>query len=78
MTAYDVGLSLETRNAPAAELRDVQWIEPEVVVQVRFQRWTEDSRLWHPSLVAVREDKPAGKGRREATLNVSGKSRLTL
>jgi bifunctional non-homologous end joining protein LigD len=47
-----------------ADRREVNWVEPELVVQVRFQRWTEDGRLWHPSLQGVREDKEASEVRR--------------
>lgn len=52
---FDLGL------AAAAELRDVTWVHPAraPVVEVRFQRWTEDGRLWHPSIVGVRRDKEA-------------------
>jgi bifunctional non-homologous end joining protein LigD len=62
---------LATMGAPQAELRDVQWVVPEVVVQVRFQRWTEDGRLWHPSVVGVREDKLAGEVVREPAAAVA-------
>ena len=60
-TGFDLGV------APRAELRGVTWVEPTKcpVVQVRFQRWTEDGRLWHPSLVAVRDDKDAMECRHE-------------
>jgi bifunctional non-homologous end joining protein LigD len=56
---------IDLGDAPAAELRDVVWVEPELVVQVRFQRWTVDGRLWHPSVVGVRTDKLATDCRRE-------------
>jgi bifunctional non-homologous end joining protein LigD len=47
-----------------ADRREAYWVVPELVVQVRFQRWTEDGRLWHPSLQGVREDKEASEVRR--------------
>jgi bifunctional non-homologous end joining protein LigD len=59
-------LRLDLHNAPAPELRDVVWVKPELVVQVRFQRWTEDGRLWHPTIAGVRTDKQAGEVVREA------------
>ena len=47
------------------ELKSVTWVEPDTVVQVAFQRWTKDGRLWHPSYLGVREDKAAGDVVRE-------------
>ncbi len=44
----------------------IVWVELGLVVQVRFQRWTEDGRLWHPSLVGVRTDKAPTDCRRES------------
>lgn len=35
------------------------WMNPEIVAQVQFQRWTEDGRLWHPAFIGFREDKDA-------------------
>lgn len=50
-----------TGAEPAWKLRDIQWVEPTMVVQVEYQRWTDgaigDRRLWHPALLGVREDK---------------------
>jgi bifunctional non-homologous end joining protein LigD len=43
----------------------VQWVEPIVVVEVAFAEWTTESRLRHPSLIAVRDDKPARQVKRE-------------
>lgn len=39
--------------------RDVKatWLRPELVVQIAFQRFTDDGLLWHPSYKYVREDK---------------------
>lgn len=39
--------------------KDVRWVEPTVVVQVAFQRWTDDGCLWHPSYQGLRIDKDA-------------------
>jgi len=46
-------------------LAAAHWVEPRLVVEVEFTEWTEDGRLRHPSLVGVREDKPARDVRRE-------------
>ena len=35
------------------------WVEPEVVVEIKFAERTSDGRLRHPVFVRVREDKPA-------------------
>jgi ATP-dependent DNA ligase len=35
---------------------DVQWLEPELVVQVGFGEWTHDGRLRHSTYLGVRED----------------------
>jgi len=51
-------------ETPKDAPRDVTWIAPEVVVQVAYQRWTEDERLLHPALKRVRDDKnPKDVGR---------------
>jgi len=41
------------------------WLYPGIVVQVAFQRWTEDGRLWHPSYQGLRTDKEAHEVVRE-------------
>jgi bifunctional non-homologous end joining protein LigD len=45
--------------------RDVQWVAPELVVQVRFGEWTHDGRLRQPTYLGVREDKKASQVTRE-------------
>ncbi|TKG73786.1 non-homologous end-joining DNA ligase [Prauserella endophytica] len=35
------------------------WVEPELVVQVKFTEWTGDGRLRHPRFTGLRNDKPA-------------------
>lgn len=39
--------------------RDVTWVRPELVVQVRFTEWTRDGHLRHPVYLGLREDKSA-------------------
>jgi bifunctional non-homologous end joining protein LigD len=46
-------------------MREMQWVEPAVVVQVRFVEWTAEGRLRHAAFVGVRPDKEAGEVRRE-------------
>ncbi|MBV9302080.1 MAG: DNA ligase D [Acidobacteriaceae bacterium] len=40
-------------------MKDVTWVRPEVVCQVRFLEWTQDNILRAPVFVGLREDKPA-------------------
>jgi bifunctional non-homologous end joining protein LigD len=44
---------------PAAEVRDVHWVEPRLVGEVAFTEWTSDGRLRHPSWRGLRPDKAA-------------------
>ena len=50
---------VDTGKAARAELKDVRWVEPALVVHVAFQRWSKDGRLVIPSLKGVRSDKAA-------------------
>ena len=38
---------------------DIHWVEPKLVVQVRYGEWTHDGRLRHPVYLGLREDRPA-------------------
>jgi bifunctional non-homologous end joining protein LigD len=38
---------------------DIQWVEPKLVVQVRYGEWTHDRRLRHPAYLGLREDRDA-------------------
>jgi bifunctional non-homologous end joining protein LigD len=44
---------------PAAPRGETVWVEPAMVVEVRYQKWTEDGRLRGPVYLRVRDDKPA-------------------
>ncbi len=56
-------------------LRNVTWVKPEVVCQVRFLEWTEDGILRAPVFVGLRDDKTPEEVVREdeATLNLSSR-----
>jgi bifunctional non-homologous end joining protein LigD len=41
--------------------RGVTWVEPELVVEVRYREWTGDGLLRQPVFVRVREDKRVGE-----------------
>jgi bifunctional non-homologous end joining protein LigD len=46
--------------------RDAVWLEPEVVVQVRFSEWTAGGAARHPAYLGTRDDKPANEVVRES------------
>jgi bifunctional non-homologous end joining protein LigD len=46
---------------PRVRKGDVQWVDPQLVAQVRFGEWTHDGHLRHPAYLGIREDKEAGK-----------------
>ncbi len=41
--------------------RVARWVEPEVVVEVRYGEWAPDGRLRHPVLLGLRDDVPAAE-----------------
>jgi bifunctional non-homologous end joining protein LigD len=43
----------------AGAMREVTWVKPELVAQVRFTEWTDDGMLRHPVFLGLREDKSA-------------------
>lgn len=48
--------------------REATWIYPGIVVDVAYQKWTEDGMLWHPSYQRLRTDKSPFEVRLEITL----------
>jgi bifunctional non-homologous end joining protein LigD len=54
------------RGMTASEMREVTWLKPELVAQVRFTEWTDDGSLRHPVFLGLRTDKSAKQVRREA------------
>lgn len=61
-----------------AAMREVTWLKPELVAQVKFTEWTLDALLRQPVFLGLREDKPAKQVRREATLGPRKKSSRSL
>jgi bifunctional non-homologous end joining protein LigD len=49
----------------ADEMREMQWVKPQLVVQIRFVEWTADRRLRHAVFVGLRPDKSARNVKRE-------------
>jgi bifunctional non-homologous end joining protein LigD len=52
-------------------MRDVRWVEPELVAEVIFTEMTRDGKLRHPSFVALREDKSPNDVHFERTIPVA-------
>jgi bifunctional non-homologous end joining protein LigD len=50
----------------AGAMRQVTWVKPELVGQVRFTEWTDDGMLRHPVFLGLRRDKAAKDVVREA------------
>jgi len=54
-------LSADAVDTPRAEgaprMRDVTWVEPKLVAEVRFSEWTADGKLRHSAFVGLRPDK---------------------
>jgi len=46
-------------------LSKVHWVRPELVAEITYLGWTDEPLLRHTVFVGLREDKPAGEGRRE-------------
>jgi bifunctional non-homologous end joining protein LigD len=49
----------------AEDMKEMRWVKPKLVVQIRFVQWTEDGRLRHSAFLGVRDDKAASEVRRE-------------
>ncbi len=71
---YDRLQPLITKTNPFAgkpRIKDVTWVRPEVVCQIRFLEWTKEGMLRAPVFVGLREDKPAQDVAREEPLHVN-------
>jgi ATP-dependent DNA ligase len=49
----------------AEEMREMQWVKPHLVAQIRFVEWTAEGRLRHARFLGLRSDKSAREVRRE-------------
>lgn len=61
-------IKLTDKQRKQATRDQVTWVRPTLVVQVEFQRWTEDGVLWHPAYTGQRTDKIADDVVREPCL----------
>ena len=48
----------------AAQMHEMQWLEPTLVAQIRFVEWTAEAHLRHAAFLALRHDKAARDVRR--------------
>jgi len=53
----------DAANVPEKE---VHFVTPKLVCEVRFTEWTKDDRLRHPAFMGLRRDKSAGEVHKEA------------
>jgi bifunctional non-homologous end joining protein LigD len=49
----------------AEQMREMQWLKPKAVAQIRFVEWTADGHLRHAAFLGLRPDKKAADVRRE-------------
>jgi bifunctional non-homologous end joining protein LigD len=49
----------------AEQMREMQWVKPSLVAQIRFVEWTNDGHLRHAAFLGLRRDKAAKGIRRE-------------
>jgi DNA ligase D-like protein (predicted ligase) len=47
------------------QMRELQWVEPRLVAQIRFVEWTAEGHLRHAAFLGLRTDKAAASVRRE-------------
>ena len=59
----------EPPKMPRVRKGDVQWVDPQLVAQVRFGEWTHDGHLRHPAYLGIRGDKAAGEVTREEPIS---------
>ncbi len=53
------------RAARLEQMREMRWLTPSLVAQIRFVQWTADGHLRHAAFLGLRFDKPARRVRRE-------------
>lgn len=49
----------------AEDMKEIQWVKPQQLAQVRFVEWTADGHLRHASFLGLRDDKNPRDVRRE-------------
>jgi bifunctional non-homologous end joining protein LigD len=70
---------LETSRCPFAVVPKTNerphWVEPRLVVEVKFTEWTTDGKLRHPIYLGLRDDVRPEDVRREPSVTVEGETR---
>ena len=51
----------------AEQMKEMQWLKPAIVAQIRFVEWTADGHLRHAAFLGLRADKTAALVHRERT-----------
>src|SRR5580700_10232444 len=59
------GKSRWVGGVAAEDMREMRWIKPRLVAQIRFVEWTADGRLRHAVYLGLRDDKKARDTRRK-------------
>lgn len=49
----------------AEEMKEMEWVKPKIVAQIRFVEWTAEGRLRQAKFLGLRQDKPAREIHRE-------------
>ena len=47
------------------QMKEMRWLNPKLVTQIRFVEWTSDGHLRHAAFLGVRDDKRPNDVRRE-------------
>ena len=61
----DARLSRWGAGITAEQMKEMQWVKPQLVAQIRFVEWTSDNRLRHAGFLGLRTDKAPKDARRE-------------
>jgi bifunctional non-homologous end joining protein LigD len=76
---------LEQKNSPFAEIpktnERAHWVEPKIVVEVKFSEWTGDGKLRQPIYVGTRDDKDAedvGREKQSVQKKEPAKTEVTI
>jgi len=56
------------------QMKEMHWLKPQLVTQIRFVEWTSDGHLRHAAFLGVRDDKQPNDVRRENGGEVVGKT----
>ena len=61
----DARVSRWGAGVTAAQMSEMQWVRPKIVVQIRFVQWTAEGRLRHAAYMGLRDDKASRDVQRE-------------